>query len=181
MQPIKALHANDKGTSALEFALVAPAALALIMFVMVAGLIVYMNLALDYATGKAARAVMIGTIQKNAVSQSDFRTKYVCPYLPAAMNCGDVIVNLYTLSESAGAGGYSDYVNLSAGTLNIPVLSNGSATYAVSQQGAYQYLEVHYPATFLPAMVASALGGSTYNGKKAFVTVSTAAFRNEQF
>lgn len=176
-----AMLADVKGASALEFALVAPLCLGLVLFLMTAGLVVYMNLALDYATGKAARALMVGTIQKNAVSQGDFRTQYVCPYLPAAMSCGDVIVNLYTLTESTGAGGYSDYVNLSAGTLNIPTLSNGSASYAVGQQGAYQYLQVLYPATFLPALISKAMGNATYNGKTAFLTVSTAAFRNEQF
>ena len=124
---------------------------------------------------------MIGTVQKNSVSQSAFRINYVCSNLPTTVNCDDVIVNLYSLTESTGAGGYSDYVNLTAGTLGMPTLSNGSAMFALGQQGAYQYLQVVYPATFLPDIVASALGGATYKGQKAFLAVSTAAFKNEQF
>ena len=173
---------DRRGATAVEFALVAGLFILTIVFVMTVGLIMYWNQALDYATSKAARQIMIGAVQKNSVSQSSFRTNIVCPYLPASMNCNNVIVNVQTVVEAAGPAGYYTLVNSSTTALIIPPLSNGSTQYSVGAQGSYQYLQVIYPVTFLPSAFKVILGGqATYNGAPAFLIVSTAAFKNEQF
>ena len=64
----------------------------------------------------------------------------------------------------------------------IPTLSNGSAKFDVGIQASYVYLQVIYPITFLPRFLAGVLGnGATYNGSPAYLAVSTAAFKNEQY
>ena len=182
MGSTKTFQRDTRGATAVEFALVASMLIFSILFVMVVGLILYLNQALDYATSKAARQIMIGAVQKAAMNQSAFQTNALCPYLPAAINCNNVIVNLQTVTEAAQPGGYYAYVTSNQSGLIIPALSNGSTQFSPGAQGSYEYLEVIYPITFIPAMFASILGGAAvYNGSPAYLAISTAAFRNEQY
>ena len=174
--------ARDRsGASAVEFALVSFFLMLTIMFIMVVALILYEGEALDFATSKAARQIMTGQVQQNAVGQSGFRTAVLCPYLPAAMNCGNVIINVQTITEARQPGGYYTLVNASATALNMPALVVDSGSYSVGVQNSYEYVQVVYPVTFLPGFVVKMLGGATYNGSPAFLLVSTAAFKNEQY
>lgn len=147
---------------------------------MLVSVILYYNQALDYATNRAARQIMIGAAQGAGTTQAAFQTQ-VCSYLPTAFSCADVIVNVQTATEAAQPGGYYSYVNSSQTALVIPTLSNASAQFSPGQQGSYEYIQVIYPITFIPKMFASILGGATYQGSPAYLAVSTAAFRNEQF
>lgn len=182
MNVFKRFLYDSRAASAVEFAVVALVFVSLLLFLLVCGTIIYLNQVLDFATAKAARQIMIGAVQKAAYSQADFRTKVVCPLLPSSINCDDVIVNLYTLTKAAQP---NDYYQFTAGSnasaLSIPDLSNATAAYKVGLQGSYQYLLVMYPVTFLPGPITQVLSGTTYKGAPAFLTVSTAAFMNEQF
>ena len=53
----------------------------MILFIMIVGLVLYMNQALDYATSKASRLIMIGSVQTAGTTQTGFQTQ-VCSYLP---------------------------------------------------------------------------------------------------
>ena len=169
------------GATAVEFGFVGMMLIMTILFIMVAGLIVYYNQALDYATSKAARQIMIGAAQTNAVSQSTFRTQYVCGNLPAVFNCANVIVNVQTATEASQPGGYYSFVNSNQTALTIPTLSNAAASYALGTQGSYEYLQVIYPIPFIPAVFSSIFGKATYNGAPTYLAISTAAFLNEQY
>ena len=181
MKTSRTLLANESGATAVEFALVASALIFTILFIMIVSLILYFQQALDRATTKAARQVMIGSVQKNSVSQANFQTQILCPYLPAAFNCGNVIVNLQTATEAAKPGGYYAFVNSGATSLVIPPLTNNASQYAPGLQQSYEYLQVIYPITFIPGAFASMLGQATFNGATAYLIVSTAAFKNEQY
>ena len=62
------------------------------------------------------------------------------------------------------------------------MLSNSGSKYDPGIQSDYVYLQVIYPITILPSFMSSILsGGATYNGSPAFLAVSTAAFRNENY
>ena len=179
---IQALVKDRRGATAVEFALVSSMLIFTILFIMTIGLILYLNQVLDYATTKAARQIMIGAVQKAGTSQSNFRTQVVCSYLPAAMNCSDVIVNVQTLAEAAQPGGYYSFIRSDQRGLSVPALSNSSAQYSVGVQSSYVYMQVIYPVTFLPSFISTLLsGGATYNGVPAYLAVSTAAFRNENY
>lgn len=170
------------GAAAVEFALVGSATILTIVFIMMGGYLLYLGQALDRGTAVAARQIMIGAVQKANMGQSDFRTGVVCPALPAALACGNVIVNVQTVAEAAQPAGYYALVNGDQSGLIIPALSNAGAQFAPGNQGSYVYLQVIYPVTFLPAFMANLLGASAiYNGSVAYLAVSTAAFRNEQY
>ena len=179
---IGSLYRNKRGATSIEFALVAFALVGTILFIMTTALIMYFTFSLDYAASKAARQVMTGTVQKNGVAQAAFKSGIVCPYLTSSIVCSNVFVNLQTVSEAAQPGGYYAYVNSSATALLVPVLSDASSTYSPGSQQSYEYLQLVYPVTFLPAVFARMLGGgATFNGAPAFLIVATAAFRNEQY
>ena len=177
---------DTRGAAAVEFALIASMLIFLILFLMTAGFILYLNQALDYAASKAARQVMIGAVQKGNLSQSSFITTDLCPYLPAALSCANVIVNLQTATEAAQPAGYYTYLNNPSSSnpsgLIIPTLSNASTQFLPGSQGSYEYLQVIYPITYFPSVFASMFSnGATYNGAPAYLAVSTAVFKNEQY
>jgi Flp pilus assembly protein TadG len=173
---------DARAAAAVEFAIVSTALILMVVFVLALGLLLYFGQALDRATAVAARQIMIGAVQKANMTQSAFRTSVVCPALPAAMNCGDVIVNVQTIAKAAQPNGYYGLVNSNQTALLIPQLSNASAQFSPGTQGSYVYLQVIYPITFLPAFMSRLFATSaTYNGTPAYLTVATAAFRNEQY
>lgn len=170
--------ADRRGAAAVEFALVSSMVLMTIVCIMFVGLAMYLSLELDYATNKAARQVMIGTIQTQSVSQGDFRTKYVCPSLPPIMACADVVVSLQSVIQAAAPGGYYAFVNSTTTALIMP---GNSPAFSTGAQGSFEYLQVTYPVTFLPSFLSRLLSNGTYKGLPAFFMTSTAAFKNEQY
>ncbi len=175
--------ARDRGgASAVEFAIVGGMFITTIVFVMMLGLLVYMGQALDRATAVAARQIMTGAVQKQGLSQSAFLTTVVCPALPAIFICGNVIVNIQTVPEAAQPNGYYAFANGNQTALLIPTLSNASSQYNPGIQTDYVYLQVIYPITILPKFMMTIFGsGSTFNGSPAYLSISTTAFRNEQY
>lgn len=171
---------NDDGSTAVEFALIALLLLMTILFILSVGTMLYLGQALDVATTKAARQIMLGTVQNAGTSKDDFRTNYVCASLPALFDCSKIVVNVQTVTEAAQPGGYYGLVNSTQTALIVPTSS--TAQYAPGVQQSYEYVQVVYPITLLPTPIAAILGGgATYNGSKAVMLVSTAAFRNEQY
>ena len=153
-----------------------------ILFVITVGFLLYMGQVLDRATDAAARQIMIGAVQKAGIGQSDFRTGTLCPALPTAFNCNNLVVNVQTVKEDVSPKGYYGLINATQTGLSIPVLSNSGSKYDPGIQSDYVYLQVIYPITILPSFMSSILsGGATYNGSPAFLAVSTAAFRNENY
>lgn len=176
------LRGDARGAAAVEFALVGSMLVLVIVFVMMIGFLLYIGQALDRATDLASRQIMIGAVQKAGLSQSAFRSSVLCPALPSGISCNDVIVNVQTVTEAAQPTGYYALVNAGQTGLIIPSLSNTGAQFNPGAQGSYVYVQVIYPITILPAFMTSLLGaGATYNGAPAYLAVSTAAFRNEQY
>jgi Flp pilus assembly pilin Flp len=170
-----------KGAAAVEFALAGSAFILSTLFIMVVGMIFYVGEMVDYATNAAARDILTGTAQANAATLGTF-TDSLCKRLPAALPCGNLIVNLYVVPEATQPAGYYAFVKPDQSGLLIPNLTPGSGQFTLGKRGEYQYLLVIYPITALPSAFATMLGGgATFNGKPAFLATATAAFRNELF
>ena len=152
-----------------------------LLFVMTVATILFINQSLDYATTRAARQIMTGSAQASALDQAGFRAA-LCRNLPASLKCSNLVVNLYVVPNGTSPSGYYTYVKSDLSGLAIPALTPSSGQYTLGKRGEFQYLLVIYPITFLPSAFASMLGGSaTFNGSPAYLTLSTAAFRNELF
>lgn len=172
---------DREGAAAVEFALVAMLFILSLLFIMTVATILFINQALDYATTRAARQVLTGAAQANALDQASFKAS-LCSNLPAVLKCSNLVVNLYVVPPGTSSSGYYTYVKSDLSGLAIPPLTPGSGQYTLGTRGQFQYLLVIYPITFLPSVFASMLGGgATFNGAPAYLTVSTAAFRNELF
>ncbi len=93
-----------------------------------------------------------------------------------------MIVNVQTVPEAAQPNGYYAFVNGNQTALLIPTLSNASSQYNPGIQTSYVYLQVIYPITILPKFMMTIFGsGTTFNGSPAYLSISTTAFRNEQY
>ncbi|WP_092036775.1 TadE/TadG family type IV pilus assembly protein [Methylobacterium pseudosasicola] len=172
---------DRKGAAAVEFALVAMLFILALLFVMTVATILFINQFLDYATTRAARQILTGAAQASALDQASFKAS-LCRNLPATLKCSNLVVNLYVVPTGSSSSGYYTYVKSDLSGLAIPPLTPGSGQYTLGTRGQYQYLLVIYPITFLPSAFASMLGGgATFNGAPAYLTISTAAFRNELF
>ena len=153
-----------------------------LLFVLYVSLILYYNIAIGFATTKAARSIMTGFVQQNNYAQADYQTKIVCASMSAFFNCSNVIVNLQTVAEAQQPAGYYSYVNSNQTALLVSNLTNSTATYSPGLPCQYEYLQIVYPITFMPQIFAGMLsGGNTYQGSPAYLAIGTAAFRNEEF
>ncbi|KQO80627.1 pilus assembly protein TadE [Methylobacterium sp. Leaf90] len=174
---------NEEGSVAVEFALVGAAFILTLLFVMASALVGYINQTLDNATIRASRQILTGGLQSqsSAATLEGFK-QTLCGYLPATLSCDNLIVNLYVVPKAGQPSGYYAYVSSDLSGVTVANLATGSGQFNLGSRGDYQYLQVIYPITFLPPQISYWLsGGATYKGKPAYLAVSAAAFRNEQY
>lgn len=172
---------DRKGAAAVEFALIAMLFILALLFIMTVATILFINQSLDYATTRAARQILTGAAQRNALDQAGFRAS-LCSNLPASLKCSNLVINLYVVPTGTSPSGYYSYVKSDLSGLAMPPLTPSAGQYTLGTRGQFQYLLVIYPITILPSAFASMLGGgATFNGAPAYLTISTAAFRNELF
>ena len=183
--PALKLLLDRRGVTTVEFGFVAAPFILTLVAVIIAGFTLYMRNALDNATQRIARKIMTGSVQQMMVNNkqlnaSQFQANVVCPQLPAAFNCSNVIINIKTFSESAYPGGYYDFVNAQQSGLILPPLNNANTSYCIGNAGDFILLQILYP---LPLLTGIFAGGAlaSYNGAKMMVLFSNAAFRNEPF
>lgn len=84
---------NNSGAVMMEFALITPAFVALLVAALQTGLVFFAQQALETTAEKAGRQILTGTVQKGNKTQSEFKT-IVCSKLPGFMECGKVMVDL---------------------------------------------------------------------------------------
>ncbi len=147
-----------RGATALEFALVGPLMLLLILAIIENGLMLFAQAVLDYATIAAGRQVQIGTIR----TSTDFQTA-VCANISSLLDCGRLQV--YVANGSSG--------------FPAVVMPSGSGTFAApggstGVGGAYVLVEAAYDRTYVSPWLVRLDG----NG---WVLLSTQAFQNEPF
>ncbi len=173
---------DQRGTTTVEFALIGLTTFATIVFMIMIGLVTYLTQVVDTATAQAGRQILNGSIRTQATSATlESLKKNICNQLPVTLSCDDLIVNLYVVPEEREPSGYFRFVDSTRSGLAVPSLDPGAGTFDLGDGGKYQYLQVIYPITFLPPLVASWMsGGTTYKGKPAYLVVSGAAFRNER-
>ena len=82
---------------AVELAIIGAPFLLMILEIFQSALFVYYSGILNHATESAARQILVGSVQNGSLTQTQLNN-LLCPLLPAAMSCGNVIVNLQTVS-----------------------------------------------------------------------------------
>ncbi|MDE2006475.1 MAG: pilus assembly protein [Rhodospirillales bacterium] len=155
-----------RAISALEFALVAPLLLTLMLLILEAGLVLFGQATLDFAAADASRLIRTGQVQAATAPQTLFTTR-LCNDLSLVVACPNIQVNVQS-AASFGALNTAVTVN-STGTMTATGFSPGSASQYVLVQVGYQ------PDESLPLI------GAVLRAAFGPIIVSSVAFRNEAF
>jgi Flp pilus assembly protein TadG len=116
-----------RGVTALEFALVMPVLLTLMLMVMEGGILLFGQAALDAATSSAARLIRTGQVQQAASGQTLFTTS-LCNGLSGVVGCSSLWINVQsgtsfaTLTSNVSATGSPGVVSFSPGGPGSDVL-----------------------------------------------------------
>jgi Flp pilus assembly protein TadG len=172
-----------EGAVALEFAIVAPAFLLLLLFPISLGYTMILKQGLDYATGQVAEQIATGQVQAAQLNQANFITTIVCPRLPSIFSCSNVIVNVQNVptNDASFPSEYYAFVNTAKTALIPPPSSNANASYCIGNAQSYVYLQILYPIPSLFSLLPGSPGMTSYNGQMVYMVTSTATFLNEPF
>jgi Flp pilus assembly protein TadG len=161
-----------RAATAVEFALIAPAFLALLIAIFETTLYLFAQQTLQNAAVSAGRLIMTGQIQNGNVTQSQFATD-VCPMVSALFTCANLMINVqnYTAFSGASTGSPTLTYNSNGTVSNSWSYSPGTAGQVMVVQLVYQWPIISGPFGY----VLSNLG----NGYTEMVAVS--AFRVEPY
>ena len=160
------LIATRRAIAALEFALVAPMLLTLMLLILEVGLMLFGQAALDQATADASRLIRTGQVQL-ATNGKQLFTNRLCNELSSITSCSNVQFNVQS-GASFGALTTGVTVN-STGTMTNAAFTPGNPSQFVIVQVGYQ------PDTTLPFV------GSMLRNVFGPLLVSTVAFQNEAY
>jgi Flp pilus assembly protein TadG len=162
---------DERGAAALEFALVAVPLIALLLVALQTAIIMFYNQALQTATEKSARQLMIGSVQDSGLSQSAFKS-LVCTNA-SMFKCSGLMVDV----ESA-----SSFSTISTSALTPAYNGSGATTntwsYSPGSAGDIVILRVMYGWPVIGGPLAVALANQS-NGT--YLMVGTAVFKNEPY
>lgn len=155
------------GATAVEFAIVAPAFIALLFAILQTALVFFAQQILQTATTQAARLIMTGQAQSASYSAAQFQ-QAVCANATALFNCANLYVNVQTFSS------------FSSVTMLNPIsngkFSSSNMSYSPGGTGDIEVVQVFY----LWPVYTGPLGFNLSNANGSTrVLVATAAFRNE--
>ena len=130
--------AARSGATAVEFALVAPAFLALVIAVLETTLFLFAQATLQNAATQGGRMFMTGQAQNANLTQAQFQND-VCPMISALFNCNNLMVNVTA---------YSDFSSASASaptlTYNGQGQVNNTWTYVPGTPGQVMVVQLIY-------------------------------------
>lgn len=163
------LARSDAGVSAIEFALIGPAFVALLVAILQTGLMFFCQQVLQTATTQTARLIMTGQAQTQKLTSAQF-VQDVCTNAGALFNCANLYANVQTFSSFSGM------------SMSNPI-SNGkfngaSLTYTMGGPGDIVLVQVFYQLPVLPGPLNLNLS-KTSNGDA--LLVGTSVFRNEPY
>lgn len=172
--------ADASAVTAVEFGLLAGVFVMLIVTVLQIGMYFYISASLDYATEKATRQIMTGSVSNQGLSAAQFRTQILCPYLPGAMSCANVITNIQTVTEGTNPGGFYPFLNASGTGVAPPTMNNSQTSFCIGTGGSYVYAQVYYA---MPAFGAAWLlpNATTWNGSSVFFVGASSVFKSEPY
>jgi Flp pilus assembly protein TadG len=114
----------QRGVTAVEFALVAPLLIGLLVAIFQVTFFLFAQMNLQNAAVSVGRLIMTGQVQNAGTSQANFLTNDVCPLLGPMFTCSKVYANVQS------------YTNFSGASTTAPTLTyNGSG--AVNNTWAY--------------------------------------------
>ena len=158
---------EGEGVTAVEFALVAPAFIALLYAIFQTALVFYAQQVLQTATLQAARQIMTGQAQSSNMSQTQFE-QLVCKNAAGLFNCSGLYAAVQTFTSFPNV---TIYNPITAGKFN-----GANMPYSPGVPGDVEVVQVFYQWPVYPGPLNFSLANA---GSTTDVLVATAAFRNE--
>ena len=158
-----------RGATALEFAILAPAVLGLLLAILQVGVVFVAQQVLQTATNQAARLIMTGQAQSQNMTATQFQQQ-VCARATALFNCSNLYVNVRTFASFGSVAMGNPVQNGKFQTASLQFNPGGSGEIVVAQ-AFYQWPVILGPLGFDLAN----LSGNT------LLLTGTAAFRNEPY
>jgi Flp pilus assembly protein TadG len=90
---LRRFRRNRRGSTAVEFALVAPMFFALLFAILETAMVFFAGQVLETMAQDGARMIMTGQAQKANFQQSDFKT-YVCNQIPILFSCANLYIDV---------------------------------------------------------------------------------------
>jgi Flp pilus assembly protein TadG len=159
---------DSDGSSMLEFALVGPAFLALLVAILQTGVVFMFQQTLQTATTQTARLIMTGQAQTQKMSSGTF-LQDVCANGGALLDCAKLSANVQTFASFGGMAMDNPIKN---GTFTTP------NTFSMGGPGDIVLVQIFYQLPVVTAPLGFKLA-NTNNGNA--VIVGTAVFRNEPY
>jgi Flp pilus assembly protein TadG len=103
VKDIARFRAAQRGATAVEFALIAPAFLASLMAVFEVTLFLFAQQTLQTAAVSAGRLIMTGQAQNAGTTQTQFASNDVCPLVQALFTCSNLMINVQNYSSYSAA------------------------------------------------------------------------------
>jgi Flp pilus assembly protein TadG len=162
--------ADQSGTSAVEFALVAVPFFALLMGMFQAFLIFFASQVLETVTMQASRQILTGQVQSAGMTQSQF-AQLVCSEVKALFTCGNLMIDVQA---------YSAFSSANTGTPTLTYSAQGQVTnnwsYNPGTAGQIVVVRIMYVWPLFLGPLNSKLANLS-NGNR--LIMASAAFQNE--
>lgn len=168
---LAALPRDASGAFAIEFGVVVPVFLLLLLGIIELGMMVFVQSVLDGAARDAARLVRTGQVQANGNPQQTFQT-LLCNQMAALVGCANLLFNVQTFASfTAAQTGLSQpiQVDKNGNPINLSFTPGGASSIVT--------VRVMYNRPFYTTLVGQWLGGATDSA----LLMSTVVFVNEPF
>ena len=161
---------NEKGATAVEFALVGVPFFALLMAIFETGLVFYAQTSMDGAMAEAARMIRTGEAQKGGWDQTVFRNK-MCASISGLVDCSNSLkIEVLSFPDATA-------ISLPPALDNNGDLKNNYA-FSPGQPNETVVVRVFYAWNLILGI--PGIGLSNMNGNKRLLTAA-AVFKNEPF
>ncbi len=154
-----------------EFALIAPAFLAMLFAILETTLFLFAQATLQNAAVEAGRLFMTGQAQTAGTTQSQFQNE-VCPMLSALFTCSNLQINVAAYSSFSGA------VTSAPALYDLSGNLIATGTYSPGTPGQVMVVQIAYPWNIIGIPLGSVLP-NTGHGTAEIMGVS--AFRVEPY
>jgi Flp pilus assembly protein TadG len=133
-------RAATGGTTAVEFALIGPVFIALLLAIFQTTFFAFAQMNLQNAAVQAGRMIMTNQVQNAGTSQSNFINNDVCPLLGPMFTCSNVYANVQNYTDFGSASTSAPTLTFSNGTVtNTWAYSPGTPGQVMVVQLIYQW------------------------------------------
>ncbi len=168
---IRGFRAAREGATAVEFAIIAPAFLALLFAIIQVTLFLFAQQTLQNAAVQAGRQFMTGSAQTGGMTQAQF-ANVVCPMVSAIFTCSKLQIDVQSYNSFSAASTSSPALYDSGGHL----LTAG--TFNAGAQGQIMVVQLVYPWPVFGMPLGSILPNSGYGTAE---MMGVTAFRVEPY